>query len=128
MTLGEHATNVVDYAIGVAVISIIAIPVWFAAWWFIGFHPGEERHPTLDMISGDIWLAGVVFASPARASSLLLESLYVSASGPIGGLVHWVAACISVPLFWGTVAYSFVQLCRYMRLPRQRSNKARPAC
>jgi len=119
MTPREPVTKAVDFAIGVAVFSVVAAPVWFCAWWFISFHPGDEPHPRSDAVSGSLWIAGMAFASPARTSSFLLRMLHVSASDPLGGLLHWIAACISVPFFWNAAVYLLVQLFRHVCFSHQ---------
>jgi|ERR1043166_3029155 hypothetical protein len=119
MDLRHHARNTVDYAIRIALISLVAVPVWFCAWWLTGFHPGPERHPTGDLICGIVAIPGFVFLSPAYASVKFLAFLHVPAD-PLFGLLYFISAIVSVPLFWGAVTYSLVQLYCYFRRPRQR--------
>jgi hypothetical protein len=115
MTLREHATKAVDYSIRVALISIVALPIAFCAWWFIGFGPGGEApDPTSERISGIIGISGFVFVSPACLSAKLLAFAHVPAD-PLFGLVYLVVAVVSVPAFWGTVIYLVVQFFGYLR-------------
>jgi hypothetical protein len=121
MTIREHAAKAVDYSIRVALISIVVVPIWFCAWWFIGFPPGgdaSELDPTSDRISQILGISGFVFLSPAYASAKLLQLAHVP-SDPLFGLLYFGAGIISVPAFWGTLIYLLVQLYRHVRLSRQ---------
>ena len=121
LTIREHAAKAVDYSIRVALISIVVLPIWFCAWWFIGFPPGgdaSELDPASDRISQILGISGFVFLSPAYASAKLLQFAHVP-SDPLFDLVYFLAGIISVPTFWGAVIYLVVQLYRHVRLPRQ---------
>jgi hypothetical protein len=124
MDIREHATRAVDYSIRVALIGIVAVPIWFCAWWFTGLHPGEEAHPTADLICGMIGIPGFVFLSPGFASMKLLATAHVPFSVPFS-LLYWLAAFITVPAFWGTLIYSLVQLSRHFRVSRPRTTNRR---
>jgi len=117
LTIREHAAKAVDYSIRVALISIVVLPIWFCAWWFIGFPPGgdaSELDPASDRISQILGISGFVFLSPAYASAKLLQFAHVP-SDPLFDLVYFLAGIISVPTF----IYLVVQLYRHVRLPRQ---------
>ena len=121
MTIQEHAGNAVDYAIRVALASVVVVPIWFCLWWFIGFPPGgdaSELDPISARISQFLGISGFVFISPAYACAVLLSWLHVPSDVPFG-LIYWLAAVISVPAVWGTVIYLLVQLYRHVRLSRR---------
>ena len=123
MTLREHATKAVDYSIRVALISIIVVPIWFCAWWFIGFPPGgdgSELDPVSDRTSQIFGIAGYVFLFPAHALAMFMAWSHIPSSGALSGLFYFVASFILVPVFWGTVIYSIVQFYRHVCLPRQK--------
>jgi hypothetical protein len=127
MTIRQHAEKAVDYSIRVALTSIVALPVWFCAWWATGLPPGgdaSELDPTSDRISQILGIAGFVFISPAYACAVLLSWLHVP-SGVLFSLVYWLAAVVSVPAVWGTVIYGSVQLYRHVVSNAERPTRRR---
>ena len=124
ITLREHAAKATDYSIRVALMGIFIAPIWFCLWWFTGFPPGGDASgldPISDRVSQVLGFTGFMFLSPAYASSVFLGLLHISARGPFGELLHLLVGFVSVSVFWGTLVYSLVQLCRYVRLPPQRT-------
>jgi hypothetical protein len=122
MTIREHAARAVDYAIRVALISIVIVPIWFCFWWFIGFPPGGNA-PELDATSARVaqilGIIGFVFVSPAYLCFQVLEFLHIPSEVPFG-LLYVLAAILSVPAFWGTLAYFVGQSYRHARLSHHR--------
>jgi hypothetical protein len=110
MTFRDHVRKAIDYAIRIALISIVAVPFWLCAW-FGGMHPGRED-PQADVISGIIAVPGFIFLSPAYGVVKLLSFAHIPFLMPFD-LFYFLAACISVPVFWGGFLYCLVQLCRY---------------
>lgn len=118
MTLREHTTKALDYSIRIALLSLIVVPIWFCAWWFIGFPPGgdaSELDATSANISRILGISGFVFVSPAYFCFQVLAFLHIRPDVPFG-VVYVLAAVISVPAFWGALAYSLVQISRHARL------------
>ena len=127
MTIREHAGRAVDYAIRVALISLVVVPIWFCLWWFIGFPPGgdaSELGPTSAGISQILGVIGFVFVSPAYLCFQVLAFLHIPSDVPFG-LLYVLAAVISVPAFWGALVYSLVHFYRHARLSHHKDLTSR---
>ena len=115
MTLRQHATNIVDHAIRIALISLLAVPVWAGLWFAAcGFIEPPPSGSGSDLICRAVAFPGLTFLSPAFAAIKLLEVFGVPSSFALG-VFHWLLACVSVPTFWGGVSYGVVFLCRRWR-------------
>jgi hypothetical protein len=122
MDFRYHATKSLDYSIRVALISIIAVPLWFCAWWAVcGVAEPPEPGSSADMVCGGVAIPGLVFLSPGYFAVKALRFLHIPSIA--FGTLDWVVAFVCVPLFWGTLLYCIVQLFRYVRISRHASNQ-----
>jgi len=106
-----HGTKIIDYAIRVAFISIVVVPVLFflSMSGGLGSEPPEHGEEVFGLI-----LFAVI--APAYYTVALVHAVGISV-----GFVDWMLGVILVPLFWGAVSYCVVQLCRViLRASRQR--------
>ena len=119
MSLRYHATKAVDYSIRVALISIIAVPLWACAWLgACGLAETPDPASTAGHICRDVAIPGLVFLSPGYGALLLLRFLHIPPL--LFGMLDFLVAFIAVPMFWGTIAYGATQLFRHVLISRQR--------
>jgi hypothetical protein len=116
MTLREHAAKTGKYWLWVALVSIVVLPIWFSAWWLIGFPPGgdaSELDSTAERISQ---ILGISFHAILAPAQLLLRHVRIFPDSTSGAAFYWLATLLVVSAFWATVIYVLVQLYRYVRL------------
>jgi hypothetical protein len=118
-TLRHHGTKIIDYAIRVAVISIVVVPALFFLSMSGGL--GSEPPEHSEEIFGVILF---IIIAPAYYTVVLVHAVGISV-----GFVDWGLGVILVPLFWGAISYCASLLCRLiLRASHGTSNQAmRPA-
>jgi hypothetical protein len=120
MTLRQHIAKAVKYWLWVGLVSFVILPLWFAAWWFIGFPPGGDASlldPTTVRIDQILGISLHAVLAPAR---LLLARTPLFPSTTFGTATYWFATLVLVAIFWGTLIYIFIQFYRYARLRHQK--------
>jgi hypothetical protein len=115
MNFREHATKVVDCAIRVALVAIVAVPFWLCCWLgACGLTEAPEPGSSADVACRCVALPGFAFLAPGYAAIKLLRLIGISVG------IDWLIGLLAVPAFWGTVFYSIAQLYRHVRISRKR--------
>ena len=110
MRIREHIRRAFGYSIRIALVSVVAIPVWLCLWWFSGPHPTPRDFP-FGVLPHVIGIPAIVFLSPAYFLIRLAYAARISG----GIMLDWLVGLIFVWVFWGTILYCVVQFYRYMR-------------
>jgi hypothetical protein len=94
-----HGTKIVDYAIRAGFVSVVVIPLLF--WLSMSGGLGSEPPEHGEQIFG---IAFFIAIAPGVYAGALVHAVGISS-----GLIDWMLLVITIPLFWGAVAYGVVQ-------------------